>query len=108
MEFTPEEVAKLPKWAQSKVNVLQMRLRESKEELTRIKANKPSDTIVGFKSSHEKEPVQYLKNGQLITFMINNNYFMVKVKNNSLDIMGNISILIIPKASNTCEIKFNP
>lgn len=42
-EQTPEQLAKLPKWAQEKIRVLEMRLRERDEDLDALRNNKPSD-----------------------------------------------------------------
>ncbi len=85
--FTNEEFFKLPKWAQNKVNVLQMRLREAKGEIDRIKDNPESNTIVGsaFRLPDEP-PVHYLRNDERITFVLNDGKVSIRVSGDMLDV----------------------
>jgi hypothetical protein len=107
--FTKEEIEKLPKWAVSKINILQMRATEYKNELNRINENAPSNTIVGFRSRiSEDEQTTYLKNGQLITFILNSeDYVTGMVRDGVLDINGSSSLITVHKVSNHFEIKPN-
>jgi hypothetical protein len=108
MHFTPEEIDKLPKWAQSKVKTLQMRLSEANQELDRIKENAPSNTIVGFRNGMREEKPTYLKDNQLITFVLDDgNYIMAKTNKGELEINGSNSLITIHKVSNSFAIKIN-
>lgn len=102
-----DNVQDLPKWAQSEVRVLQMRLREAKEELTRLNDNPESNTINGNDYAFQGEQTKYLKNNQEITFLLKNGKISARIKNDCIYIMAHTnfktSLCIKPSASNTVE-----
>ncbi len=46
MRHATENVSKLPKWAQSKIQVLEMRVSELKSTLAQLSSKEPTDTII--------------------------------------------------------------
>lgn len=104
----PENLSDLPKWAQSEVNILIMRLNEANKELKRIKENPESNTIVGFAHSMEGESLHYLKNNQSITFRLPLGEVEARIKNDILEIsesgLSDGSLFIKPQVSNVIQI----
>lgn len=46
MRRAVEDISKLPKWAQNKIESLEMHLTEAKEELQQVYGGKPSNVII--------------------------------------------------------------
>ena len=104
-----ENINDLPKWAQSEISTLQMRLRESDKELNRLKSNPVSNTIVGGNYQFKGDaPLHYLKDNQMITFVINGSNITARLIGDYLEIMsdsfGGKDMFIRPKVSNVIQI----
>ncbi len=103
-----ENVQDLPKWAQTEIRTLIMRLKEKTSELLRIKENQASNTIVGSKYIMKDETPQYLKENQMVTFMINETGISAQLKHNYLEIRADSfnegDLYIRPEVSNTIQI----
>lgn len=67
-----EDVSKLPKWAQSRIELLEMRLREAKKEIEVLTKAPPSE--VGVRRYHDDDPssVAYLPARTTIVFFFDN------------------------------------
>ncbi len=101
-----DNINDLPKWAQSEIKVLQMRLREAKGELDRINENPESNTILGSDSPMRGEQIKYLKKDQRITFILPNGRISAKVENDYVEIyaIGIGDLYVRPKVSNVVNI----
>jgi hypothetical protein len=106
--LTQEEINKLPKWAQSKINTLQMRLNEVTKERNRLLDNPESNTIIGngYRINDEEAPIQYAKNNQQITFRLPNCNIRIRIDKDYLDV--NMSenkyatrLCVLPNAANS-------
>jgi len=98
----------LPKWAQSEVSVLQMRLHEAKAEIFRLYDNPKSNTILGWNSTVDQEHIKYLKQNQTITFCLPNGDLTVRVKDESLEVsssgFSDGDLYVKPQVSNIIKI----
>ena len=106
--MTEEQINKLPKWAQSDFRALTIRLNEVNAELKRINENTPSNTQI---QTFGDEAPKYLKNGEGITFTIENGEVNCRVKGDCLEVRGNSlssehEMAIRPRVSNVIRIKF--
>ena len=114
-ELTPEEIAKLPKWAQHKIEILHMRLREARDEITRTMTNPKSNTWVRA-SRHTDDwngVTSYLRNNEEVYFKPNEvDEIQVRVTDTNgprrLTIRCvNGSVKILPEASNSFSVMGN-
>lgn len=98
----------LPKWAQTEVETLQMRLRAAKNEINRLNDNPESNTLVGFNSTHSGEQLIYLRNNQMITFCLPDGEVTAQIKKDSLEIstsgFSKGDMYIRPQVSNVVQI----
>lgn len=101
-----KNVKDLPKWAQSEIRILQMRLSEAKAELTRIKENTESNTIVGNPYVFQDEPIQYLRDNQSVSFILEKGYIQARIKDGHLSIhsSGEGDLTIRPVVSNSIQL----
>jgi len=99
-------IADLPKWAQSEIKRLQMRLNESKAELNRIQENPVSNTIEGSSYSTRNEKTKYLMNNQRITFVLGKGEIQAYISDDYLEIysIGGTDLFIRPKVSNIVQL----
>lgn len=115
-EFTDEEVAKLPKWAQSKVRDLERRVRVAEDRATQSRLESQGDADT-FLYPYDDIPVGLCK-GDPVRFQLKlgvapghyRNCIDVSVREHGtygrvLQISGSDSIMIYPNASNVCYIK---
>jgi len=102
----------LPKWAQTEVSTLQMRLNEAKAELVRLNENPESNTILGWNSSMEGEQIKYLKDNQMITFCLPAGDLTVRIKNDALEVSASGfskgDLYIRPQVSNVIQLHLKP
>jgi len=105
-----ENLDKLPKWAQSEVRNLKMRLEEAKNTITTLNDAPPSNTVRGHGYSLGDEPIFYLKNNETVTFKLPNGIIHVRIEDNYLDINAHSEfshyLFSRPVASNSLEIHF--
>lgn len=102
-----DNINDLPKWAQSEISILQMRLREAKDEIKRMKDNPESNTLVGSAYTMRDEVKQYLKENQDITFILDKGcYLSARIKHGVLEIssQGRKDFYIRPQVSNSIQI----
>ncbi len=71
IEFTSEEIAKLPKWAQTKVSLLGRRLEEARAARQAVLDNAPTRISIGRKAinEHDENSLRYLPTDR-VTFSI--------------------------------------
>ena len=81
-----QNVEDLPKWAQSEIKVLQMRLREAKAELQRINENAESNTILGHPYVFQDEKINYLKDNQRISFKLEKGHIQARIEKEYVEI----------------------
>jgi hypothetical protein len=109
-EFTETEYAKLPKWAQKKVDWLLLRVREAEREAEEARlATEPSLSNTLFKP-YADIPIG-LGKGETVRFMLagdrRENYVDCRVDEfGRLQLNGHRTIHIIPQASNAAKIQF--
>lgn len=100
-----DNLDKLPKWAQTEISVLQLRLDEAKKEIARRDENPESNTILGSPYSFKGEPIVYLRENQQITFKLPKGHLTVRIERDFLDINTNGGDFVIkPSASNTAKL----
>ena len=102
-----ENFGDLPKWAQSEVKTLQMRLKESKKELQRMTDNPVSNTILGSNYEFQGEPIKYLNNNQRITFVLPTGDIQAVVTGDYLQIHAvpsDYNLFVKPEVSNVIQI----
>lgn len=108
MKNITDNLADLPKWAQSEITTLVMRLKEAKKEISQLTENPKSNTVVGFNSNGFGEEIKYLKDNQMITFCLPNGDISARIKSDSLEIAtSGFSIgdmYIKPQVSNVVHI----
>jgi hypothetical protein len=101
-----ENVADLPKWAQSEIRVLQMRLKEAKDELHRIKENPETNTLLDHPHSLQGHEKQYLKDNQRVYFLLEKGYIQAGIEQGYLNIhtSGEGELNIRPHVSNAIQL----
>ena len=101
-----DNILDLPKWAQSEIKILQMRLKESKDELYRIRENPESNTIAGTHYTFPDEQKQYLKNDQMVSFILEKGAIQARIENGYLGIhsSGEGELNIRPHVSNGIKL----
>jgi len=108
-----ENLVDLPKWAQSEIKVLQMRLREAKSEIDRVLENPESNTVLGTTFVTRDEKTRYLKNNQEVTFILTKGEVSARIKNDSVEISAqslsnNSDMCIRPHVSNVITVHLKP
>jgi hypothetical protein len=96
--FTPEELERLPKWAQAKVQVLQNRISTVESELATMNGE-PSRVFLPSRKAH-----QFLKNTDEIRFLLaNNEWVSVQLSLDATEVKCYASdgLHIRPRASNS-------
>ena len=102
MNFTEEEMKKLPKWAQSKVKVLMSNLIFKEKQLDEMFGKK--ETNIFMDRYHEEKP---LLKDSTITFKLSENERDIidcRIDDNSLRVSGYLTLMVIPEASNVVRI----
>lgn len=101
-----DNIHNLPKWAQTEIKTLQMRLREAKDELRRIQENAESNTVLGSPYVFQDEPIQYLKNNQKISFILERGYIQAGIEKGYLNIYasGEGELNLRPNSSNVIQL----
>jgi len=99
----------LPKWAQSEISILQMRLKESKQEILRMTENPVSNTVLGSNYEFQGEKIKYLTNNQRISFIFPNGTIEAVINGDVLEIRAShlesrSDMLIKPIVSNSFEV----
>lgn len=99
-----EDVTKLPKWAQEKIRLLEMRLAEARAENTEI-AEGNTDTFV---EGRLGLPDKYLPNRTEVTFRIGpdrRNVIRVRNEKNHIYINGDDALMIEPWVTNVVKVR---
>ena len=99
------DVARLPKWAQRRIKILERKFLEAEEraETLRQQLSGEKETKVIANYYHDEEK-QFLPDRTEIRFVLGDkseNYIEVSVRHGLLLIRGNRSILLHPEASNS-------
>lgn len=98
-----EDVTKLPKWAQTKIHVLEMRLAEARAENAQISAG-ATDTFVDTRI--DGVPTKYLPNGTEVTFAVGRDRSQIRVRreHDVLLINGDDTLAVMPWAANMIKV----
>lgn len=99
---------KLPKWVQMELQTLQANVEYWKDKATEAAAENPDDTDT-FLSGGCRSDDKGLPKGSSIKFTLNKKFETrvdVCVRGDTLKIMGDDSIIILPTAANCIDIKF--
>lgn len=107
MSTEEEKFARLPKWAQARIEVLEMRLREANERLSI--GPEDSDT---FADPYEHQTTKPLGTGALIRFALDGlpakdcrQHLDARLQDGLLLIRGSDSIRLFPQSSNVVQIQ---
>ncbi len=98
---TPEQFAKLPKWAQQHIRLLEMRLKEAQEDARKNAGPENSRVTIGW------EPSFKVRDDHPFRFSLGDdsmNHVQVSFHHGGLQIMGGRSIVVLPSASNVIHV----
>ncbi len=103
MNFTEDEIKKLPKWAQQKIRVLISNLTRKTQELEEMFGTKETNIFMG--RYHNTKP---LIKDSIITFKLSPNEadnIDCQIDGNKLRISGYLALMVIPEASNVIKVR---
>ena len=114
--FTDAELARLPKWAQSKVNILNMRFSEAQKRVRAVLDNEPSRISIGHDArwNLDENTLRYLPTNRVDFRLGETDNVTVSLHNNDpmrLEVSLNTSgceLHVQPRVSNVLEIVLVP
>ena len=107
-----EDLSKLPVWAQKKIQLLEMQLKETADRLSIFEQKKKTRVSIPhpmFVRTSEK--AFYLDDRETFRFRFGDehwNYVDVGLKKGEVQVMGGHSIIVQPWAANVVKVKMTP
>ncbi len=105
------DIAKLPKWAQEKIEVLEMRLKEMEARARAYEEKKPTKVFVKYLMLMSNDPPLYLPDDRQIRFVLGKadwQYLDVRLRKTSegeyVELMAGADIHIAPDVRNVSKI----
>jgi len=102
----PDE-SKLPKWAQEKLRLLRMRLREANEKIDRLNNLTPPEEARVIADPYASRPF-YLPAGTTISFVVDpghrSGYVHARIRDNGLYLNSGERMIVHPEVSNAITV----
>ncbi len=97
------DVTRLPRWAQDRIRIAEMRLREARAEIETLFVTKDTDTFWAEGIDPEK-PLP--KGGRVRFYLGTYQHIDVRIEEGRIDVNGSDTLVVYPLASNLVRIGF--
>jgi hypothetical protein len=102
-----QNVSKLPKWAQKRIECLECAVVRAEKQIERLKKELAGETQTSVMMNPYDDNPRFLQDNEFIRFCLDDNpekYIDVKLHRGKLGICGVHMITVVPVASNAIEI----
>ena len=97
------DVTKLPIWAQGRIRIAEMRLREAEEKINTLFVTKDTDTFW----AEGIDPMKPLPKGGRVRFCLGpRQHIDVRIEEGRIDVNGSDTVVVYPLSSNLVQIGF--